>query len=680
MPRWPSLADWLFSARSFAAAALALWVAFSLDLSRPYWAMATVYIVAQPTAGAVRARAVWRLVGTLCGGIFSILALPALGSAPPLFVLAIALWVGLCLAASLYDPTPRAYGFMLSGYTAALICFPIVDQPGTVFDTAISRMIEIGLGILCAWLMHTVLFPQHGAPRLLAASRVWLADLARFGADSLGGAHDPARFAAERRRVARDGATLATLFQQARYEARGRGAALLWAGRLHEHARALPTLLTAIGERRRALATRDPAAAAALAPLLADLAAWLAESAGNPPDAARLMGARRLEARLEEAARTAPQVPDPWAALLREGLVERLRELLDHWRESVVLTARLQAGEAGTPAPDLDDRPPGHVDPLLVALSGGSAALAILIGGAFWIGTGWSHGASLAMMGGVALCIFAQLDDPAPALRKFIQGAIIAVLVAGLYQFAILPRIDGFLPLLLVLAAFYLPTAALIPQPAVMAPALACTVTIPAVINLQETYSADFAGYADGGFATIGGLLLALLTARLLRAFGVGWRVARLARADRLDLARLAEGQAPAELRRLLNVMLDRFEALAARLQAVDARTVPVSELADLRAALNVLRLRREMPALPEATRATLEAALRAVAAEARGQIPPEALRARLDAALAACLALPERAARLAALSLSGLRLALLPEAPSPFPPPSPTPAESLPA
>ncbi|MFC7607533.1 FUSC family protein [Teichococcus aestuarii] len=171
MPAWPARADWLYSARSFAAAALALLVAFGLDLPRPYWAMATVYIVAQPFAGALRAKALWRLVGTLCGGAFSILVLPNLAGAPPLLLLALALWIGACLAASFYDPTPRAYAFMLSGYTAALICFPIVEQPQAVFDTAVSRMLEIGLGILCAWLMHGVLFPRRGVPRLLAASR-----------------------------------------------------------------------------------------------------------------------------------------------------------------------------------------------------------------------------------------------------------------------------------------------------------------------------------------------------------------------------------------------------------------------------------------------------------------------------------------------------------------------------
>lgn len=665
MPAWPARADWLYSARSFAAAALALLVAFGLDLPRPYWAMATVYIVAQPFAGALRAKALWRLVGTLCGGAFSILVLPNLAGAPPLLLLALALWIGTCLAASFYDPTPRAYAFMLSGYTAALICFPIVEQPQAVFDTAVSRMLEIGLGILCAWLMHGVLFPRRGVPRLLAASRAWLADLARFGADSLSGAHDPERFAAERRRIARDGAALELLFQQTRYEAESRRAPQLWAPHLRERARALPTLITAIGERQRGLAALDAAAAAALAHLAADVAAWMAASMQAEPGPARTLAAQRLRQRLEEAAR-APAPADPWAALLREGLVERLRELVEQWRQTLLLTERLLAVQPAEAAPAPERRVPGHVDPVLAAFSGLAAGGAVLLGGAIWVGTGWAHGASLAMMGAVALCIFAQLDDPAPALRLFILGAAAAVLIAGLYQFAILPRIDGFPLLILVLAPLYLPAGALMAQPAMMAPALAVAATVPAVLNLQETYSADFASYADGGLATLGGLALALVITRVARAFGVAWRVRRLAGADRRDLARLAEGRSAADLRRILAVMLDRFEALAARLGAVDARAVPVSELADLRAALNLLRLREARASLPAAPGAALDAAFAAIAAEARGLLPRAALLQRLDAALAACAAEPGRAARRVAVSLSGLRLALFPGAPPP--------------
>jgi len=665
MPRLPRLDEWAFSLRSFAAAMLALFIAFSLDLPRPYWAMGTVYIVSQTFSGAMQAKALWRLVGTVGGGAFAILALPNLVDAPLLLSLVMSGWIGLCLAASLFDPTQRSYAFMLSGYTAAMIAFPIVDSPGTVFDTAIYRMIEIGLGILCAYLMHGVLFPSHGTPRLLAGTRKWLADLARYGADSLTAPHDPARFSADRRRIARDSAGLAALFQQARYEARGRNAQLLWLPRLHESARALPTLMTAIGERIRVLEALDPAASAAMRPLVEDLAAWLSQSIDLPAGPARTLTAQRLQARVEELERQ-PAPADPWAALVREGLLSRMSELISQWRECRQLTERLLNEQPQDAAPPQTTRAPGHVDPLLVGLSGLAAALACLVGCILWIGSGWAHGSSVPMMGAVALCIFAQMDDPAPALKKFILGSALAVLIAGLYQFAILPGIDGFPLLVLALAPVYLVAGALIAQPAVMAQALAVAVTVPTLMGLQETYSADFAGYVDGGLATVLGLMLALAITRFARSFGVAWRVRRLVAADRRDLARMAEGRAPADLRLIMGVMLDRFEALAARLTAADAQTVRLTELADLRAALNVLRLRERMAELPPEARTAIEAALAAVAAEARGRLPRDSLLERMDAALRACAAAGSRGARRAAVSLSGMRLALFPDSAPP--------------
>jgi uncharacterized membrane protein YccC len=665
MLRMPRLDEWAFSLRSFAAAMLALYIAFSLDLPRPYWAMGTVYIVSQTFSGAMRAKALWRLVGTIGGGIFAILTLPNLVDAPLLLSLVMSGWIGLCLAASLFDPTQRSYAFMLSGYTAAMIAFPIVDSPGTVFDTAIYRMIEIGLGILCAYLMHGVLFPSHGTPRLLAGTRKWLADLAHYGADSLTAPHDPARFSADRRRIARDSASLAALFQQARYEARGRNAQLLWLPRLHESARALPTLMTAIGERIRVLEALDPAASAALRPLVEDLAAWLSQSIDLPAGPARTLTAQRLQGRVGEMERQ-PAPADPWAALVREGLLSRMSDLISQWRECRQLTERLLNEQPQDAAPPEATRAPGHVDPLLVGLSGLAAALACLVGCILWIGSGWAHGSSVPMMGAVALCIFAQMDDPAPALKKFILGSALAVLIAGLYQFAILPAIDGFPLLVLALAPVYLVAGALIAQPPMMAQALAVAVTVPTLMGLQETFSADFASYVDGGLATVLGLMLALAITRFARSFGVAWRVRRLVAADRRDLARMAEGRAPADLRPIMGVMLDRFEALAARLTAADAQTVRLTELADLRAALNVLRLRERMAELPPEARAATEAALAAVAAEARGRLPRETLLEQMDAALRACAAASSRGARRAAVSLSGMRLALFPDASPP--------------
>ena len=46
---------------------LAYWIALRIGLTRPYWAVTTSYIVAQPLAGAVLSKAVFRLIGTVLG-------------------------------------------------------------------------------------------------------------------------------------------------------------------------------------------------------------------------------------------------------------------------------------------------------------------------------------------------------------------------------------------------------------------------------------------------------------------------------------------------------------------------------------------------------------------------------------------------------------------------------------
>jgi uncharacterized membrane protein YccC len=121
---FPSWRDWLFSAKVFAAAMLALFVAMALELPRPYWAMATVYVVSHPLTGATRSKAVYRIGGTLLGAAAAVILIPLFVNAPTLLCLVVALWTGSLLSISLLDRTPRSYLFMLSAYTLPMIALP----------------------------------------------------------------------------------------------------------------------------------------------------------------------------------------------------------------------------------------------------------------------------------------------------------------------------------------------------------------------------------------------------------------------------------------------------------------------------------------------------------------------------------------------------------------------------
>ena len=178
-------ADLIFALKTFAASMLALVIALAIDLPRPYWAMATVYITSQPLAGATSSKAFFRVIGTLIGATVTVAMVPNLVNAPELLCLAIALWVGLCLYLSLLDGTPRSYVFMLGGYTVALIGFPSVAEPGSIFDIALARVEEISLGIICASLVSTVVFPRSVAPAVGGRVRSWLSDARRLSRDVL---------------------------------------------------------------------------------------------------------------------------------------------------------------------------------------------------------------------------------------------------------------------------------------------------------------------------------------------------------------------------------------------------------------------------------------------------------------------------------------------------------------
>src|SRR5258705_2130183 len=87
----------IFSVNCYIATILTMFVAFSLDLKSPGWAMTTVYLTSQPLSGAMRAKAVYRAIGTFVGAAAMVAIVPNLVDAPELTTLAIMLWVALCV-------------------------------------------------------------------------------------------------------------------------------------------------------------------------------------------------------------------------------------------------------------------------------------------------------------------------------------------------------------------------------------------------------------------------------------------------------------------------------------------------------------------------------------------------------------------------------------------------------
>jgi uncharacterized membrane protein YccC len=141
---------WVFVLKALVAAFLALGIALTLDLPQPRTAMTTVFIVMQPQSGAVLAKSFYRIGGTLVGLVATLVLVALFAQHSELFLGALALWTGICTAGAARNRNFRSYGFLLAGYTAALIGIPAAQQPDGAFLAALTRASEVTLGVLCA--------------------------------------------------------------------------------------------------------------------------------------------------------------------------------------------------------------------------------------------------------------------------------------------------------------------------------------------------------------------------------------------------------------------------------------------------------------------------------------------------------------------------------------------------
>lgn len=667
----------VFSLKTFAAAMLAYWIALCFDLPKPFWAVGTVYIVAHPLSGAITSKAIYRLLGTIIGGIMTVVLVPNLVNAPVLLTGAIALWVGFCLFVSLLDRTPRSYAVLLAGYTVLLAGLPLVDTPAAVFETAVSRVEEIGLAIICAALVSRLVLPNHTGPVLLGRVDAWLANAARLATDTLTGTMNQAKVASEWRRLAADAVDMRAFTTHVSYDT--------------SHHRELTGLMRGLQQRKLALLPVISSLAdihAALRPLdtpRARNALSLIESVG------RWIGEQSTEARGEAQSLRgqAQSIPasdtngPTWEDLILANAGRRLRELIDIWEDCQVLRTDI-AFERVSPASQRiiaqAGKPQQHLDYGMALLSAFAAMLCISLATLYWIESGWTDGVTVAQISGVFCCLLATMDDPVPAMRKFLPPTLWTAAAAFVYNFAILPTIDGFVPLVAALGLFLIPAGICLAVPSLFLIGIGLCVNFPSMLTLQARLNTDFAVFANGNIATVLAVIWAMVICSLVKSVGAETSGRRLLRAGWRQVYEIAS-RSRIDAGRIRDRMLDTLGLLAPRAAAVS----PDSDLAvgdlvrDLRVGMTLVRLRDLRGDLPGAWNSQVDELLAEAArfygAKAQGkQSAATLLIEKVDLCLTGLAGETVGPARGEACSvLAALRLSLAPTdaPPAPVPPPS---------
>ncbi len=661
----PGLRDWIFSAKTFVSAMLALYIAFSLGLDRPYWAMVTTYIVSQPLSGAMRSKAVFRFIGTLLGAAAAVALVPNLVSAPALLVAAAALWTGTCLFFALLDRTPRSYVFLLAGYTAAIIGFPSVNTPLDIFQTALVRLEETVLAIICSTVIGTVILPRPVGPVIIARLDAWFAVARDWIFAVLAGRRDEETARAARRAMAGASVEVGMLVTHLAYDSSLLQVATRPVSVLQRRMMLLLPVIAGIGD-RLALLRGAGALTAQTRELLDQFANWL-RSGGDASE--------QETARMQDAiARATPGVTKDadWSTIVSASLMGRLAELADIAHDVRALHRQVLTGSARLPALRLarglgPDATRYH-DYGMALLSAFAAMVAIGLVCGFWIATAWPDGASAALFAAVLCSFFAAQDDPVPAILSFSYCTAIAIIIVAVYLFAILPMVNSFEMLVLALAPTFLILGVLIARPATFIVGLATAANASALLALTDTYHAAFADYVNTALASLSGMAAAATVTAIMRSVGAAWSTRRLQRAGWRDIARAASRWGTIERPALAALMLDQLADLTMRLAASDlhADLVFRDALRDLRIGLNVLELEHESPDLLPQARASLQAMLDGIDEYYRKRAPesPDAtLCAHIDEAIAAVIAAPSRLLAPVLMHLVGIRYGLFPDA-----------------
>ncbi|WP_321804128.1 FUSC family protein [Burkholderia sp. BCC1993] len=453
---------WLYMAKVLLAVFLSLFIAMKLELPQPRTAMTTVFIVMQPQSGMVFAKSFYRICGTLVGLVVMLALVGLFPQQPEPFIVCTALWVGICTAGAARNRNFRSYGFVLAGYTAALIGIPASQHPDSAFLSALTRVAEVVLGIVCAGAVSALVFPQHIGPRMRTSAGTRFQTFVDYVCALMGGRIDPDSIESANADFIADAISFESSRSMVLFEGPEGRRRTVRLARLNAEFMAAATRLHALHQLMDRLRTSQSAAVVvALHEHFREIPPLLCRngtSSEKPEDAAVV--ANQLHAyRTTLADRATKQrsllTNESAIALLEfETGIELLRRFVDDMQALAATYASLVG--YGHARDDWDGTFEPKTSMLAACVAGVRAALVVTLLGSFWITTAWPSGTTFTLVGAAICALVSSTANPSRTARQMAGGTILAAIAGMLATFGLYPRIDGFPLLCVALTPFLL--------------------------------------------------------------------------------------------------------------------------------------------------------------------------------------------------------------------------------
>ena len=546
-----TVAALLYGARVSASVCLALIAAFWLQLDDAYWAATSAAIVAQPALGASLRKGRFRAIGTVIGAIFIVVLVAAFPQERFAFLACLTLWAGVFGYLATILPNFMGYAAALAGYTTAIVFAGIAEHPDSVFLVTVWRTLEIGLGTLCAGLVHALTDFGDARRRVgLALTQIGRGIARGLGATLCAGEETLNLRASHRALIARTielDATIDEAIGEDSYLRRQRG-------RLQAAVQALLLALSAWRGIGSHLASSESSRAKWVPVLRTSLERvadkdWLAD----PPGTVTLC---QTEARHLYARASSEEVS---SRLLVNGVVQLLRAL-QAVAETLVATARARdlVRTRSRSWPYVADHLPAVVNGLRIVL-------ALMASELIWIATSWPHGPIMITFTAVNVILAGrQADARAYSWAvEFALGCAMAGLLAVVLDLAILPLLhSGAFGLSLALTLVLLPLGALSAGSWHKVLFVAATTNVMPILALENEPVYDAVRIFDSALAVGAGVLIAAICVRLLPPVSPQRRIERLLRFTLRNLRQLAGGDRKFTRDAWLGLVCSRFAAM----------------------------------------------------------------------------------------------------------------------
>jgi len=531
----------VFGLRLWAAVSLALYIAFWLELDNAYWAGASAAVVCQTSLGASLRKGWFRLVGTTVGALAIVVLTACFPQQRICFLFSVALWAAACGFVASLLRNFGAYSAALAGYTAAIIATDelgaIGGANGEAFMLAVTRASEICIGILCASFVLIVTDLGGARRRLAKQLSAITAEIAGEFADKMADAqhHYP----------------LALSLQ---HDLMGR-------------IRALEPMIDETQGEASDLRLRAHILYAAEEGLFAVLSGWgIFTSCIQPSLEANNEGEQ--EAVYETLSRELCKAAKAIGTLnLLADLCQVRRSLAATMKALIALPAstpllRLQADETARifagflsvfDALELLVGDPVRMFPRRhaivlsapdwpTAFANAARTLIVICGiELFWVVTAWPNGSQAIAFAAIAVIVFSLKGDQAYSTAvDFMIGTCIAVALAALVKFAVLPSVRTFAGFTIVVGTVLVPAGALTTQPSHSAMFTALVAYFVPLLAPTNLTSYDPAQFYNTVLATVVGVGVGVLAFCLLPTPVPSLRTCRLLDLTLRDLRQLS--------------------------------------------------------------------------------------------------------------------------------------------